>query len=162
MWCTAFFVPRKVYKTTIAIKLMAESESVMGMINARILNLTIGFATEEQLVLGVFEPNDKGVIMQLNEFVNPPTRQGIENRARDLVQAAIDDIEADSYEDEPDPWNRPLKGYRVLIGGAPWLMGELESGIIAAGGMPVYWFESNLVVPDSSPSYNTVKFVYGN
>ena len=87
-----------------------------------ILNLTQHIATTEQVKAGVFEPKTKEYIQKLLTFDELPSKQEIRKRAKQLA----------SYT------KLTFKGERgkAMIGGAPFLMSELE-----------YWLRKNKIEP---------------
>ena len=75
-----------------------------------ILNLTQHKATKEQVQAGVVEPKNKEEIQKLLTFNEMPDKIEIRKRARALANIALEE-----------------GCKKVMIGGAPYLMGELES-----------------------------------
>jgi hypothetical protein len=90
-----------------------------------ILNLTQHPATPEQLAAGVVDLTgaDLGTLKGLLTFDSIPERTAIMRRARHI--AAL----ADLHEAEA-----------AMIGGAPWLMGPLESELSDHSILPMYAF----------------------
>ena len=88
----------------------------------KILNLTQHLSTEEQVEAGVIEPESKEYIQKLLTFDEIPSKQEIRKRARQLAGYA----------------KLTFKGERgkAMIGGAPFLMSELE-----------YWLRNNKIEP---------------
>ncbi len=86
----------------------------------KILNLTQHNITVEQVEAGVFEPESKKYIQKLLTFDEIPSKGEIRKRARQLAGYA----------------KITFKGERgkALIGGAPFLMSELE-----------YWLRKNKI-----------------
>ena len=74
-----------------------------------ILNLTQHKATKEQVQAGVVEPKNKEEIQKLLTFDEMPDKNEIKKRAKKLVAIVLEE----GYE-------------KVMIGGAPYLMGKLE------------------------------------
>jgi len=109
----------------------------------KIINLTQHAPTKEQKETGVIEPTgeDKEVIREYLTFNNLPSQKNIKMRAKALSDIAF------KYHLE--------KGIRkVLIGGAPYLMGALERSLLAKGLTPVYAFSKRvskeITLPDGS------------
>lgn len=76
----------------------------------KILNLTQHIATKDQQEAGVIEPVNKQEVKELLTFHTLPTKKEIVNKAIGLVTIAVNsNVEA------------------VMIGGASYLMGTLES-----------------------------------
>tara|TARA_B100001123_G_scaffold408216_1_gene501194 strand:+ start:675 stop:1061 length:387 start_codon:yes stop_codon:yes gene_type:complete len=94
-----------------------------------ILNLTQHKATAEQLEAGVEEPIpvNKQEIQKLLTFESIPTKEVIEERARQLSFIA-------------KGYLRSKDAYTVMIGGAPFLMAALEKALRAENLDPVYAF----------------------
>jgi hypothetical protein len=92
----------------------------------KILNLTQHAATADQIAAGVFDaaPEVRAQICALLTSDECPKPWDIADRAKALVAIADQ--------------HRPLDG--VMIGGAPWLMGALESALRYAGMHPRYFF----------------------
>ena len=102
-----------------------------------ILNLTQHKATKEQIEAGVVEPSDKEEIQELLTFDEMPTRENILDRAAKLSHLAC------------------CYGVnKVLIGGAPYLMGALEDELERNGITPLYSFSERVskeeIMPDGS------------
>lgn len=91
-----------------------------------ILNLTQHTPTPEQLAAGVFDHPDEAVrtlVRALLTFDELPAQAGIVDAAEGLADiAARLDVEA------------------ALVGGAPWLMAELEAALVERGVLPMYAF----------------------
>lgn len=94
-----------------------------------ILNLTQHNATLEQIEAGVTEPSDKKEIQDLLTFNKMPTREEILDRASKLCHLA-----------------HCYGADKVLIGGAPYLMGALEDELERTGITPVYSFSERVSV----------------
>ena len=101
-----------------------------------ILNLTQHTATDEQTAQLVVEPRmTKAKIQKLLTFEEIPTKEEIEARAKELARIAVS--EASMYAGETD---NKIWITRVMIGGAPYLMGALENAVRESGFTPVYAF----------------------
>ena len=109
----------------------------------RILNLTQHCATEEQVADGVIEPSTetKEIIQCLLTFDKIPTKKEIDNRANVIANLAVKESD--------------LMGGSVsaaMIGGAPYLMGMIECGLIARDITPLYSFMENVAVAEKMES----------
>ena len=92
--------------------------------------------TDEQAAQLVVAPRmTKVKIQKLLTFEEIPTREEIEARAKELARIATS--EASMYAGDTD--NR-IWITRVMIGGAPYLMGALERALRECGFTPVYAF----------------------
>jgi len=107
-----------------------------------ILNLTQHNATQEQIEAGVIEPSqeDKETIKRLLTFNDIPTFSELYSRASDLA------IIASEYDVEC-----------VMIGGAPYLMSNLESAIIAVDLTPVCAFSKRVSIEKTLDDGSVVK-----
>ena len=112
-----------------------------------ILNLTQHAATPEQKAQLVVEPRmTKEKIRELLTFEEIPTKEEIEARASELARIAAS--EASFYAGETD--NR-IWVTRVMIGGAPYLMGALEKALRECGFTPVYAFSKRESIDQPQP-----------
>jgi hypothetical protein len=101
-----------------------------------ILNLTQHVSTAEQKAQLVVEPRMcKAKIQKLLTFEEIPTKEEIEARAKELARIAVS--EASHYAGDTD---NEIWITRVMIGGAPYLMGALEKAVRVMGFTPVYAF----------------------
>jgi len=101
-----------------------------------ILNLTQHVTTPEQEAQLVVEPRMcKTEIKKLLTFEEIPTKEEIEARAEKLAEIAVS--EASMYAGETD---NKIWITRVMLGGAPYLMGALEKAVRECGFTPVYAF----------------------
>lgn len=101
-----------------------------------ILNLTQHTVTPEQKAQLVVEPRmTKEKIKKLLTFEEIPTKEEIESRATKLAEIAVS--EASMYAGETD---NVVWVTRVMLGGAPYLMGALEKAVRECGFTPVYAF----------------------
>ena len=90
----------------------------------QILNLTQHIATPEQIAQGVFEPVIKRQVTDRLNFCDLPTKQEIIDRAQALARIAT---------------GSTYPGVKfAMIGGAPYLMPELERALKARGVTPLY------------------------
>ena len=92
-----------------------------------IINLTQHNATADQIAAGVVEPDaaSKALIQKLLTFNDLPSAWVIEHRASALADL-VDRMSGGAT--------------RVMIGGAPYLMGALERELKERGHRPVYAF----------------------
>lgn len=105
-----------------------------------ILNLTQHNATPEQREQSVVEPEDKQRVKQLLTFDNLPTADEIAGRAEALAAIAAESgAEA------------------AMIGGAPYLMADLETALKVQGVRPVYAFSKREVVETTQPDGTVLK-----
>jgi hypothetical protein len=96
----------------------------------QILNLTQHEATADQKAQGVFEPVVKRQVTDRLNFISLPTKQDITDRAEAIARIAS----GNSY-----------KGIKfAMIGGAPYLMPELEKALKAKGITPLYAFSERV------------------
>lgn len=108
-----------------------------------VLNLTQHTATDEQRADGVVDVNDadRGKLSVLLGFDHAPSREEIEERARQITELAK------RYQAE-------CGMARAMIGGAPWLMTVLESALYKARIEPLYSFSlresAEVTQPDGS------------
>ena len=113
-----------------------------------IVNFTQHKATQEQIASGVV---DIIPVSQRNEalsFENIPTAEDIRNRADTAVKMVTEIAE---------------NGSLVMIGGAPFFMGSLETALKNAGFRPVYAFSERKsvdVVKDDGSVVKTAVFVH--
>lgn len=112
----------------------------------KILNLTQHNATAEQLAEGVCEPTpaDKETIKSLLTFDKNVLehKKLIDDRASALVELINKNYE--------DVW-------KVLIGGAPFLMAPLERALKRHGYTPVYSFTDRVTVETAQPDGTVIK-----
>ena len=107
------------------------------------LNLTQHTATDEQRADGVVDVNDadREKLSVLLDFDHAPSREEIEERARQITELAK------CYQAE-------CGMRRAMLGGAPWLMAVLELALYKAGFDPVSSFglreSAEVVQPDGS------------
>ena len=99
----------------------------------KILNLTQHPATPEQVAAGVVEPRNKSAVQSALTFNTLPTREEVSARAEELAAIAASEV---NNEGETESGEYP----RVMVGGAPFLMGPLEAALRAIYLTPVYAF----------------------
>jgi len=101
-----------------------------------ILNLTQHVATDEQKAQLVVEPRmTKEKIKKLLTFEEIPTKEEIEARAEKLAEIAVSEASMYAGDTDNEVWIT-----RVMLGGAPYLMGALEKAVREMGFQPVYAF----------------------
>lgn len=105
-----------------------------------ILNLTQHPATPEQVAAGVFEPANKAEVQTLLTFDVIPHPRTLHERALALTEIAI----------RHNAWE-------VMIGGAPYLMGDLEIALENAGIKPLYSFSQRVSEEVAQPDGSVVK-----
>lgn len=112
-----------------------------------ILNLTQHNTTDEQAAQLVVPPRmTKAKIQKLLTFEEIPTREEIELRANELARIAAS--EASHYAGDTD---NTVWITRVMIGGAPYLMGALERALRERGFTPVYAFSKRESIDQPQP-----------
>ncbi len=96
----------------------------------KILNLTQHQATPEQIRAGVAEPDDylKGKIRTALTFLDRPDQENIRKRAEELALIAL---------------TEEVKF--AMIGGAPYLMADLETALLKREITPLYSFSKRVV-----------------
>lgn len=106
-----------------------------------ILNLTRHNPTPEQIAEGVIElfPEYKKTVVELLTFSSLPTQEEITRRADKIAQVAIE-----------------LGATKVMIGGAPYLMCQLENALKERGIEPFYSFTGSVVVETANPETGEV------
>lgn len=93
----------------------------------KILNLTQHVATPDQITAGVFEPFDKKEVQSLLTFDTLPLASDIMSRVKSLVTICYLIRKAVGFDG-------------VMIGGAAYLMGRLETALTVCGFTPVHAF----------------------
>lgn len=88
-----------------------------------ILNLTQHIATNDQILDGVIEPNDKALVKGLITFETIPTAQEMRERVKQLIAIAKEHGVTE-----------------VMVGGAGYFIPFLERGLIQAGLIPLHSF----------------------
>lgn len=99
----------------------------------QIINLTQHTATPDQIDAGVIDlnPSQRAILAQWLTFNACPTRQEVLERAALIAGGAANDSRALG--------DVPLCT-AAMIGGAPFLMGALETALVARGIKPLYAF----------------------
>lgn len=106
----------------------------------KILNLTQHPATPEQVAAGVYEPQNKKEVQYLLTFTDIPTKRDVCVRAMALTNIALTE-----------------GAKRVMIGGAPYLMGVLERTLLENGVQPLYSFSERRSVETHQPDGSVTK-----
>ena len=106
----------------------------------KILNLTQHSATAEQVAAGVIAPANHGAVKALLDFQTLPSVAEVWQRAVQLAQLA----KAGGCD-------------RAMIGGAPFLMKELEFQLRSVGVSPLYAFSVRESVETTQPDGSVVK-----
>ena len=100
----------------------------------QIFNLTQHAATPDQVQAGVVEPADKQAVSKLLTFDTAPDKGELERRAGALAAMAA------------------AAGYpAAMLGGAPYLMGPLETALRGAGIRALYSFSERRSSEQSQP-----------
>jgi hypothetical protein len=120
--------------------------------NPYYLNLTQHDATKDQLSAGVVDLNDdkKEKLRKLLTFESKPDGSTIFMRSVEIVKIA-------KNHDFPSPTRN------VMIGGAPWLMSDLENCLAVAGFDIYYAFTKRVVEEENGVKKSTFKhegFIY--
>ena len=106
----------------------------------KIINLTQHSATAEQVAAGVITPANHSAVKVLLDFQTLPTVADVWQRARQLAQLA-----------------KASGASQAMIGGAPFLMPELEFQLKAVGVSPLYAFSVRESVESTQPNGSVVK-----
>lgn len=113
-----------------------------------VLNLTQHVATAEQTEAGVVEPADKKAVQTALTFDDIPSSDDVFFTARELASIAYN-------------WRFDLgldgQSLRVMIGGAPFLMSQLEAELQRLGFVPVYAFSKRVSEESLDSEGNVVK-----
>lgn len=113
-----------------------------------IINFTQHSPTAEQIAVGVIDPIPADVRNKVLTFTGIPSSEDVRTRAMEAATVISEVAE---------------KGTKVMIGGAPFFMGALESALKIAGYIPVYAFSERVSVdvPQEDGSVvKTAKFVH--
>ena len=105
-----------------------------------IVNLTQHSATAEQVAAGVITLANHSAVKVLLDFATLPTVADIWQRARQLAQLA-----------------KASGASHAMIGGAPFLLPELEFQLKAVGVSPLYAFSVRESVESTQPDGSVVK-----
>ena len=118
-----------------------------------ILNLTQHTATPEQKAQLVVEPRmTKEKIRKLLTFEEIPSKEEIESRATKLAEIAASEASFYAGDTDNEIWIT-----RVMIGGAPYLMGALENALRECGFTPVYAFSKRESIDQPQPDGSVKK-----
>jgi len=137
------------------------------MKKVKILNLTQHPATPDQLEAGVFEPKNKERIREALTFNELPSYRQIKARAILLTAYALEEIdryceENVEVDDEGNLVSVEGKSccdleFKVLIGGAPYLMAPLEAELKRQLLTPVYSFTKRETIERQNPDGTVTK-----
>ena len=107
----------------------------------KIVNLTQHFASDEQMVEGVFNLEDNKELKALLTFNTPPTLLEMQQRAEAITALAV------------------ASGANIaMLGGAPYFMGWLENALNGAGIKTVYSFTERVSVENPVTGEKTSVF----
>lgn len=106
----------------------------------KILNLTQHEATQTQLDLGVFEPENKQQVRNLLTFEEPPNHKDMVRRAKELAEIC-----------------RKHGASRAMIGGAGYFMGTLEYVLREEGVIGMHSFTKRVVYETDNGDGTTTK-----
>lgn len=117
-----------------------------------ILNLTQHAATPDQAAAGVVDlpTAEQDMLRSLLTFDDLPTAQEIADRAHDIAELAC--YNGLGTEDGDDPLI-----LQAMIGGAPYLMAELEKALKARYITPVYSFSRRESAEEVQPDGSVLK-----
>ena len=99
-----------------------------------ILNLTQHPASQEQIEAGVIEPTKKEYVKELLTFNELPTKQQIKEKAKKIAVYA-----SFVFRNTKD-----FKDRKAMIGGAPYLMSQLEEQLRRYRIEPIYAFSQRV------------------
>ena len=106
----------------------------------KIVNITQHNPTPEQVEAGVFNAENREAIKNVLTFSTLPSLLEIANRAKILAFAA-----------------KESGAEAALIGGAPYLMSELEAALKAEGVKPLYSFTERVSVESTNEAGEVIK-----
>jgi len=114
----------------------------LGVLAMKILNLTQHVATPEQIAAGVFEPTSppKKVVQDALTFNDLPNDRVISQRARQLANIAL-----------------MHNATHAMIGGAGYLIPELETELFRVGIIPLHSFTKRETVEETQPDGSVKK-----
>jgi hypothetical protein len=109
-------------------------------------NLTQHLATKEQIEDGVvdFLPEGRKLLCELLTFATPPSRIEIATRCESIVRLLRMNADCEDFD-------------FVMIGGAPYLMGPLQSLLEAEGWEVCFSFTERVSVEEVLPDGRTTK-----
>lgn len=105
-----------------------------------VVNLTQHNATEEQQAQGIVDVSDVQELRDALTFFGIPTKENISKRAAVIVQIA-----------------KANGAKKAMIGGAPYLMSELERQLINAGIVPCYAVSDRVTIEETLPDGSVKK-----
>lgn len=105
-----------------------------------VVNLTQHNATEEQQAQGIVDVSNVQELRYALTFVGMPTKENIVNRAAVIVQIA-----------------KANGAKKAMIGGAPYLMTELERQLVSAGIVPCYAVSDRVTIEETLPDDSVKK-----
>ena len=120
-----------------------------------ILNLTQHNPTAEQVDAGVVSHPEAARIKELLTFDTLDACQEVRWRAKKLAALAVEFFRPDVVK-RPHRWRYP-DAPQVMIGGAPFLMGELEAQLKLKGLQPVYAFSTRVSVESQAADGSVTK-----
>lgn len=110
-----------------------------------ILNLTQHQATQEQIEAGVVQPaHSQEEIINLLTYISLPSDEEIKDKVDALVKIAVQLCKEQDC-------------VRVLLGGAPYILGYLEFCLTIKGLRPVYAFTTRVSEEETLPTGEVVK-----
>ena len=108
--------------------------------NEIVVNLTQHNATKEQQAQGIVDVSDVQELRYALTFVGMPTQESIANHAAVIVQIA-----------------KANGAKKAMIGGAPYLMSELERQLMNAKIVPCYAVSDRVTIEESLPDSSVKK-----
>ena len=115
-----------------------------------ILNLTQHAATPEQVAAGVVDANPELLeqLQKLLTFETLPEGFEVKFRAEDIAELAVEWAKAQGTQNAGSEHfsGRTPTGPRTMIGGAPFLMAELEQALVLQNIRPVFAFSQRVSV----------------
>ena len=117
-----------------------------------ILNATQHKATTEQKEVGVMDLPEiyADQVKDLITFDQVPTVEEIEDRAEEIVETLLNYIES-------LPFDYPVRGLEIMIGGAPYLMQDLEDALVRKHMIPLYAFSTRVSEDQHQPDGSVKK-----
>lgn len=117
-----------------------------------ILNLTQHPASAEQLAVGVVDlpVRHRALLIQSLTVDALPTRTEIADRCANIAALAVHNGLGGDDADDPHPT-------KAMLGGAPWMMAELERALLDMGVQSVYAFSVRESVEQQQPDGSVCK-----
>lgn len=117
----------------------------------KIVNLTQHAATPAQIAAGVFElnPKLKAELITALTVVDLPTNEQILERATLIAYLGMNSVQDENGD--------AIFGGEAMIGGAPWMMAELETQLREVGLTPVYAFSKRKALERTNPVTGAVE-----